>query len=592
MAVQVAVTMTVLLGMAALTVDVGALYNTKAELQRTADSAALAAASVLADWSDGDPNEMARSEAVDFVRRNAVFSREMDVDPVTDIVFGRATYDNETNSYSFAPTDVLPDAVYLRVRHTSDSPNGAVPLYFARIFGLSHSEMSADAIAVMVPRDIAIVADLSASHSDDSELKSYASTDVNIYDVWDNLPGGADEIGGTWNEDELPEGWEAEDGSFPQAAGPAWGYMKQLGYGTDPVTSSYNPTTDAGLVRLPYNANWSNAALTTYLRNRGYITSEINAIMNKAYDGSGNWDERVAVALGLAYWNSGFPPDSGTGELASWAKRGAPAGNNNTQIGSSELQWTETIMGRSTSSSKTIWTDYINYMKSKSEMYYANTNFQYRFGVKTFTNFLMEDRPLYSQTPELAETPHQPMQAVKDAVTYMIDMIDELDTDDQVSLEIYGTTARHEVDLTHDHLEVSERINEMQAGHYDTWTNMGGGVAEGIEELSSERARGSARKIMILLTDGNANVTASGDTGNSSGGRAYALEQATLAAAAGYRIFAVSVGVGADQSVMQEIADIGNGEHFHAEGSIEAYSEQLAQIFRRLGGQRPVELIK
>ena len=67
---------------------------------------------------------------------------------------------------------------------------------------------------------------------------------------------------------------------------------------------------------------------------------------------------------------------------------------------------------------------------------------------------------------------------------------------------------------------------------------------------------------------------------------------AEVAAAQGIRIFAVSVGVDSDTDLMEEIADIGHGEHFHAEGSIEEYSAELASIFQRLGGQRPVELIR
>ena len=81
----------------------------------------------------------------------------------------------------------------------------------------------------------------------------------------------------------------------------------------------------------------------------------------------------------------------------------------------------------------------------------------------------------HSKTPELANTPHQPMNAVKEAVTYLTTLMGGLDTDDQLSLEIYGTTARHEVNLTIDHHLISDRLNEMQAGHYDSYTNMGGG---------------------------------------------------------------------------------------------------------------------
>ena len=43
---------------------------------------------------------------------------------------------------------------------------------------------------------------------------------------------------------------------------------------------------------------------------------------------------------------------------------------------------------------------------------------------------------------------------------------------------------------------------------------------------------------------------------------------------------------------MEKIADIGHGEDFHAEGSIEEYSAQLGEIFQRLGSRRPVELIR
>ena len=51
-------------------------------------------------------------------------------------------------------------------------------------------------------------------------------------------------------------------------------------------------------------------------------------------------------------------------------------------------------------------------------------------------------------------------------------------------------------------------------------------------------------------------------------------------------------GLGANQSLMSRIADIGQGEHFRAEGSTEEYSVELEQTFRRLGGTRPVEVIQ
>jgi hypothetical protein len=584
--------MVVLLGFAVLTVDVGAMYNNRTDLQRTADAAALAAAARLVDYGDGmDPVALSRETALDYTTRNPVFGHDVTLDPNSDIEFGRAVYNSSTGQYSFTPTDVAPDAVRVRVRKTSDSPNGSVGLFFARIFGIDSTDMSAEALAAAMPRDIAIVADLSASHTDDSELQHYQITTINLHDVWNDLPGGDDDVAACASVS-CGAGLVCSGGACVAAgpsanAGPTWGYMDDLGFGTTTITSAYNPSTDPGLLRLTYNSTWSNAALNTYLTAQGYNLAERNALNSAANDPSGGYANRVAVALGLAYWNSGI-----AGGL--WSTRGAPAGNNNTFVGTTELEWREGILGDSPSASSTIWLDYINsYMRSTwSDMYAANSSFRYRYGVKTFVNYLLESRPTNEQTPELAGTRTQPMQAVKEAVEFMTSTIDDLDTDDQMSLEVYGTTGRHEVNLTHDHVSVSNRLTEMQAGHYDTWTNIGGGIAEGIEELTSSRSRQSARKVMIVLTDGKANVNEAGETGDYDGGEAYALAQAQAAANQGIRIFAVSVGADADSDFMSQIADIGNGEHFHAEGSIQEYSEQLAEIFGRLAGRRAVELIQ
>ena len=587
-AVQVAVIMALLVGFAALTIDVGVIYNTRADLQRTADAASLAAVAKLSDYSTGDPIPLARAAALDLTQRNHVFGQEVSIDLETDLEFGRATFNPETGLYEFTPTEVTPDAVRLRVRHTKDSINGAVPLFFAQIFGVDETEISAQATAIMVPRDIAIVADLSGSHNDDSELRHYKETEINMHPVWDAWPGGFDDPGGgVWEPGEIKPEWILPDGSVPQAAGPAWGYYKRMGYGTEGITPEYDPTADPGLVELPYKSDWSDAELRQYSSDRGYIQSEVDALMSSEFDSNGAYKYRVAAALGLAFWNSGHP-----GGL--WEQRGVPAGNGNNWVGGSELEWTECINERTVSASKSIWLNYINnYVKSTSnQMYKANSAFRYRFGVKTFMNYLMEKRPQNSQTPEFADAPAQPMQAVKEAVAYMAGFLDSLDTDDQLSLEIYGTVARHEVDLTMDMQQVGSRLSELQAGHYDTWTNTGGGIKRAIEELSSVRARNASKKMVILLTDGNANVDENGNGGNTQGGRQYALDQAHVAADAGFRIFAVSVGAGANTSLMEEIAEIGSGEHFHAVGSIEEYSEQLEDIFRRLSGKRPVELIE
>lgn len=610
-AVQVAVLLLVLLGFAALTVDVGAMYNARNDLQRTADAAALAAAGRLSDWSDGDPMEAARTVASDYTRSNRVFNHLMQLDPGTDVTFGRANYDVGTNRYHFESVEALPDAVRVRVRMTNDSPNGALSLFFAGLFGHRSKEMSADAIAMMVPRDIVVVADLSGSHTDDSELRHYKLTDINMFDVWDTLPytKGMNGVGnlslspGAGDPAVVPPAHGVGLGSLPggfvdpgtagngQQMGPTWGWMYH--WGTELNTTTYTPSTDPGLMYLPRSSTWSNANLITGLQNAGYSAAEINALKASTYDssldanGQYGWTNRVAVALGLARWDSGM-----AGGLWSKLPAGTPmqAGNNNNWPSANELTWLVPYPF-----SQGSWNDYIyNYVRSTSTAMYTegSTSFRYRFGLKTFLNYLLETRESHAETPELSDVPTQPMQAVKDAVTRMMTVINDLDTDDQVGLVIYGTTVHLEVPLTRTYFDVSNRLNEMQAGYYDSYTNIGGGLQGGVTELQSSRARPASRKVIVLLTDGKANVNEFGETTNYSGGAAYTTAQAQIAADLGIRIFTVSVGADGDQLLMQEVAEIGHGETFHAEGSIEEYSEQLDAIFQELGGRRPVELIQ
>ncbi|MFQ5414436.1 MAG: VWA domain-containing protein [Phycisphaerae bacterium] len=611
-AVLTAVTLVVLLGFAALTVDVGMLYNSRADLQQAADAAALAAAARLSDYSSGDPLPAARQAAVEYVERNPVMNHGITIDPLTDVTFGRAVYNATTGSYDFEPTNELPDAVQVRVRMTEDSPNGGVPLLFAKIFGKQTTDMAAGATAIMVPRDITIVADLSGSINDDSELQHYDIADINLINVWDALPipigydGVGDGVhpapqGDSSVPDEMPydgPGQPGQGGPFgdPGAApdgngqaGPTFGWLYYWG---NEITPNYEPQEDPGLIRLPRYHDWNNQNLTSWYQNVGYSDAEIHALTHKQYDGARDstgqygWTNRVAVALGLARWDSGM-----SGGLADSLPPGEPtnSGNGNNWVGANELTWLVDYPFAQGS-----WSDYIyNYVRrSSTRMAQANPNFRYQFGQKTFINYLLERKPRNDQTAELALTPAQPLQAIKDAVGFMVDFVGGLSSDDRLSLEVYATTAHHEVDLTHDHAAVVDRLNNMQAAHYDGWTNMGGGLEQGIAELTGPRLRQSATKMVILLTDGNANVDDEGHINDLEGGAAYALSQAYAAADAGIHVFAVSVGADANQALMQQIADVASGEHFHAEGSVEEYSAQLAEIFQTLAGTRPVELIR
>ena len=265
-AVQVAVAGTAIIGFASLAIDVSAMYNAKGEMQRAADSAAMAAAAAMADHTQDE----AFAAAQQYVQANTVLGRSLTVTEA-DVTFGKAVM-NDNGGYDFISQGVSANAinaVRVVVRHTEESPNHALPLYFAGIFGKDNTELTAEAIAMLVPRDIAIVADLSASHNDDSEIRHYKSTDdgINLHQVWDAFPGGVDGADSVWAGDEHTAG-------SGQMSGPAWGVFKDLGYGSMDMdatnayhtydasaASSYDPDNDPGLVRLAYNQNWSNATI-------------------------------------------------------------------------------------------------------------------------------------------------------------------------------------------------------------------------------------------------------------------------------------------------------------------------------------------
>jgi len=568
--------MSALLGFAALAVDLSYLYLVRAELQVAADAAVLAAAGELGTLG-GDRLSQARQAAVEYAAKNKVLNQPAIIDPDVDVTFGQAVLDSGTNRYSFLPNSGIVDAIRVRVRCTSDSPMGSVPLFFANIFGRSEKDMWAEATAVLIPRDIAIVADLSGSTNDDSELQHMHLTEVNLWDVWAALPGGMD---------------QADPGYSPQNAGPIWGStMEQLGFGELTIDSDYRPRYDSGLVKLRKSSNWSDATIEDALRAQNYNDREVSAIMSGRYDRQNTsiWRARVCVALGLAVWRSGKGPDS-SGKPAKWQVEGLHPGNGNSVLGwSSELTWVESYPYPGGS-----WADYCDYVASRHTAMCngGSSEFQYRFGVKTFVNYLLEPRESYSECPDLHLTPAQPLQAIKDSVVRMAEIIEYLDAADQVSLEIYAQTTRHEVDLSFDPSIGADRLLNMQAGHYDGWTNMGGGIQRGIDELTSDRSREQAVKVMIVLTDGKANVNQWGQGGDYEGGRLYALSKAGQAANMGIRIYTVSVGADADTNTMEQIAQVGRGSHFHAEGSIDDYSAQLTAIFETLGGRRPVMLIE
>lgn len=711
-AAQVAVCLVVLLGFTALTVDVGYLYNARAELQRTADAAALAAVQELGGGkSDVLAMQSARQTAANYAAANTVLGQALVLEE-SDVVFGRAYLGEAGAKYTFEPGGTPANAVRVRARRTADSPNGGVPLFFARILGISQSDVSAQATAALTPRDVAVVLDLSASHNDDSSLRAVKKTEIHNYEVWSGLKDNnhalapkTDSLGFTsvvevtdngdgtstvtvhltsdgleetaalshvtfglpedawsmaqstatsgggypvstgvdpttgvaglkFDETSLGEDGavETEDFSFKVpndclkylmvvgtkaggeadtsakynlSPGPLLGNMNTWGDAT--AGPSWNPASDAGLVKLQKGANWSlsSAFVSQTLKMRGYgqyNAAEMSVINSSSGDSTtAAYKRRVRVALGLDRWKSGKPG-------------GQPGGNGDNVIDAGEVVPMVAYPSQNVnpdSYSKKVggtWDSYIDYVISSSsgmcvydpaKEYYGDPNLRYSFGLKTWVDYLQECQVGEAASPGMAGVPTQPMGAVADAVKECVNIIAGLEGDDLVGMASYGTVSYGPADkpnnmswLVDDFPSLLAKVDTLQAGMWTSYTNIAQGIDEGVEVLfNSPNGRRNAAKIMLLLTDGVANQTRNPVSYNTYQAREDTKTAARDARDRGVRIYTVSVGVSADKDLMAEVASIGGGSWFHAEGDIESYKDQLKAIFRELGGKRPGVLI-
>jgi len=233
------------------------------------------------------------------------------------------------------------------------------------------------------------------------------------------------------------------------------------------------------------------------------------------------------------------------------------------------------------------WDDYINYIVSSSNI--KNAGYHKRYGYLTLMNYWLERQPMYDQTPDLWQTSEQPITAVKDALSLFLAYIQEVETNDRVGLSVYtysDDTALLESGLTQDMQLVEDISRRRQAGHYDTMTNIGAGLQKARLELD-ENARTGALKMIVLMTDGMANLP----RGNA---EEFLLEEAGLCADAGYPVLTVSLGAGADTDLMQQVADMTGGLHFNIPGgqSVDEYEEDLKEVFKKLAAHRPLKLVK
>jgi len=237
------------------------------------------------------------------------------------------------------------------------------------------------------------------------------------------------------------------------------------------------------------------------------------------------------------------------------------------------------------------WSDYINYVKSNSNI--NNAGYRKRYGYLTLVNYWLERKPEFDQTPVLWQTSEQPITAVKDAFSVFLAFMQQVDTDDRVGLAVYTSddgTGLLENGLTDNFQQIEDTSRQRQAGHYHSYTNISAGMQKARVELENN-GRAGALRMIVLMTDGKANWH--NNSYNPTAAVNNVRAEAQLAADNGFPIVTISLGADADAGLMQEAADITGGVHFNIPGggSVETYEEDLKDVFREIADKRPLQLV-
>lgn len=218
------VLMVILLGMVALAVDIGYLANTRTELQRSADSAALAACwQLVYKGAPGTPVDLTQGVAAapEVAAQYAGLNRVCGSAPTlgnTDVVVGYianptvkgATIgDGPRNCYN---------AVQVTVRRVADQ-NGQVPLFFGQVFSSKGADASATATAAVLNNFSGFRSPADAGGLGNSPILPFALDKQ----TWDALiaGGGSDHWSYDGTKDRVTSGSDRirEVNLFPQGTG-------------------------------------------------------------------------------------------------------------------------------------------------------------------------------------------------------------------------------------------------------------------------------------------------------------------------------------------------------------------------------------
>jgi len=556
----------VMLVFLAFSVDVGYMYTMQTQLQRQVDAATLAGAGALPKGEDA-----ARAAVLEYLVRNPVGNQDSPAEgdltlkineflekhgDQFEVTMGNWDSDNRT----FQESSDLPSAISVRMRY----PNN--PLFFGQFAGRDKFDIQADSIATFQPRDIMLVLDLSGSMNDDSEFghrnKPGLSLDAikqNLLECWNDL--GSPAYGGLQFEPQYLTVWGAPPtGELPQ------------------VTVEYRHTS----VYVTSTKDLSNVVLR-FDNGVEQKFEGLGSVRTGVFSGT---DGNAGQPIHRVWVKSG---ENGSGEGPGY---GEPFDFHPDTINST-IKHVFALDSTPYPGESGSWDSYINYCKSSSQTN-ADVGYRYKFGVMNLMNYWLEKKPANNQTSFLWQVSAQPITAVKNAVDVFTVFIQESSDKDRIGFSAYNSVdpgyAKLESGLTTDFDLITNLVRQRQAGHYHNYTNIGAGMQVAREEIEANAHTG-AFKMMVVLTDGKANWVNGGYDLDAA--RAYVLNEAQKAADAKIPVITISLGADADTALMQQVADITQGEHFNIPGgqSVAEYEEDLRAVFKKIADKRPLLIV-
>lgn len=554
------VLLVVLLGFVAITVDVGYIQLTKTQLQAAADSAALAGAQ---EFSGVDSPEVVRMKAKAAIQQMAALHRNGDKSSVTinnnsDVTFGKVSWNPTSQSYVYQWGEGFTPYNLLKVRAMRTVGNGdhRLPLFFAPVLGSSKADVGAEAIASFQPRDIMVVLDFSSSMNDDSCF------------------GAIGKLGRTYIESNMQTMWT-------QLGSPVYGnltFTPKYATLAGRAASGTIPHIDVTFRRTKIDVVSTSALSQVRLQFSNGSTqtfSVTNGSKTGTYQGSGSNANKDITNCWVRSGTNGSLTSGNLGEAFTFS-----SANIKTALG---LTGTYPYPSGS-------WSDYISKVQASSGGIY-DAGYRDMYGYMTWIEYLQINYPGYSQTPDLWKTSEQPVASMKDATKSFVDYVTSLGTPDQIGLAIYthsnaaGAILEH--GLSTNLAQVKTTVGLRQAGHYKSGTNISAGMSVARQEIVA-KARPRSYRLMVLMTDGLPNEPTSDSVA-----RAACITEANLAVANKIKILTISLGTGADTSLMQQIADITGGIHFNVPGgsSITAIQTQLDDVFKTIATSRLLKLV-